>query len=213
MVLELSDFMIEHRFIILVDIIGYSELSDDQQVNIIESINDQTKEFINNGGYENDKIFSAFIPTGDGFYIIGDNVNSLFWGQVCIIFAVSLRNKVLDYIQSTGLKCEGIKIAIHYGTTKRFIDITDRENYTGSGMNETARLLTPKNQDEITEISKEFYDHNNTVVVSVEAFSKIDTNALKTLCKTEIFTLIVKHNKKINCRFVDTNKIYKLRKI
>lgn len=210
MVLEVSDFMVEHRFIILVDIIGFSELSDEQQVKIIESINEATKDFIKNGGYKRDHLFTAFIPTGDGFYIIGSDVNSLFFGQVCVFFAVSLRNKVLEMIQSTNLPCEGIRTAINYGTTKKFSDILENTNFTGRGMNKTARLLSPINNNKITEISNEFYRHNNSIIISDEALTKIEENSLKNLKLSNPFILIAKHNKEISCRFVDSDNIYNL---
>ena len=210
MQIEIEDVMTEHRFIILVDIIGFSELTDEQQKNIIEAVNKITNEFIENGGYSKDKLFSSFVPTGDGFYIIGSSKNSIMFGQVMVIFEISLINKILDLIESSSLSCEGIKTAIHYGTTLPFTDILGNENYIGRGMNETARLISPINNDGIELIAEKIYGHQNSVIISQKALSKIEDSQLKVLKISEPFTILAKHDKNIQCCFVNTDKIYKL---
>jgi hypothetical protein len=174
MVLKLKDFITEHRFVILLDLIKYSELSDEHQLEAINTLTDNSQKIIDESGFVKEDIFSSFIPTGDGFYIIGDERQSIFWSSACVIFVLKLRNELIKVIKSFSFKCEGIKIAIHFGTTLEFTDILGNKNYVGRAMNESARLLSPINKKQVSMISSEFYGHENSVIISQPALDRID---------------------------------------
>jgi hypothetical protein len=203
MSLKISDFMTEHRIIILIDIIGYSVLSDDHQLIVVKEITNKTKEFIKKGGYEKESIFSGFLPTGDGFYLVGDTYQSLFWANLCVAFALTLRNVLIDSFSAQGIHFEGVKTAIHFGATKMYTDIADNENYCGNAMNITSRLLSPRNNDEIDHLIRNFYNHNNIVVISKIALDKIGELPEIGIIQSENFTLKAKHGVKIECIFLD----------
>lgn len=203
MALDVSDFLSDHRYIILIDIRGYSELSDDQQLQVIQSVSVELESFIREGGYQKEQIFSAFIPTGDGFYIVGHETMSLFWGQMCIVFAISLRNLLLKKFQEVRLTCDGVRTAVHYGTTRTFIDIAEHENFVGSGMNETARLLAPINEQEVSAISQKFYGHENSVVVSKLALDKLQELPKTAIRLSDEFFIQAKHERSFACKFID----------
>lgn len=203
MLLDVSDFLTDHRFIILIDILGYSELSDDQQLQVIHRISAESKCFIRDGGYQNQRVFSAFIPTGDGFYMVGHETMSLFWGQMCIIFAISLRNILHKRFRELGLTCNGVRTAVHYGTTRTFIDIAGHENFVGSGMNETPRLLSPINKQEVSAISQKFYGHENSVIVSNLALNKLHELPKAGFRLSDEFYIQAKHDRSFACKFID----------
>ena len=203
MPLDLSDFMIEHRFLTLLDIRGYSELNDDQQVQVVQVVTNSSLKFLKDRGYEKSKIFSSFIPTGDGFYLIGHDVNSLMLSKICIIFAVSLRNELIKSFKTFDFKCQGVKIALHIGTTRSFRDIAGNKNFVGTGMNEIARLLSPKNKPEIAEITEKFYRHENSVIISQATLDKIGKIEFNNLRISDSFTIQAKHKRGFLCRFID----------
>ena len=206
MVLELSDFLKEHRYVILLDIRKYSELNDNQQVEIIKLITNESNNFLDSSGFGKEKIFSTFIPTGDGFYFIGDKYNSIFWANICLIFALSLRNNLLDSINKLDFNCDGVQLAIHFGTTLSYKDISNRENFAGAAMNETARLLSPINKDEIKEISHNFYGHENSVIISDRAYSKIEKTDNFGIKVSKPFTIRAKHKRSFKSYFIDSDE-------
>ncbi len=142
---SLTDYDFKHRIIVLLDIIDFSELTDDQELDLLKIINKELMNYLNQGGWQKENLFIGFVPTGDGFYLIGDLINSLVWGQTFIIFILSFRNSLLKRLKDINSSCSGIKIAIHFGRTLEFKDINDNHNYIGSGMNDCARLLSPIN--------------------------------------------------------------------
>ena len=206
MYIELSDIISDHRFLILIDVRGFSELPNDQQVQVIQALTNESQKLVTEGGYEKEKIFSSFIPTGDGFYLVGHEMISLIWSQICFVFALSLRNTLIQHIKSLEIPCQGIKVAIHFGTTESFIDIAGHRNYVGTGMNEVARLLSPTNNKEIKLIAQEFYGHENSIIVSQEALNKVEILKMKGLRLSNTFTLQAKHKQKFLCRFIDLPK-------
>ena len=163
MALDLSDFMTDHRVLILIDIVGYSKLPDEHQLFVIQEVTNTTRSFIEKGGYKKEKLFSGFIPTGDGFYLIGDTYQSLFWRNTCLVFSLVLRNVLVDSLSTHEIEFEGIRTAFHFGKTYSFKDITDKENYCGTSMNIPSRLLSPINKEEVEQRALEFYGHPNYV--------------------------------------------------
>ncbi|PIS29101.1 MAG: hypothetical protein COT43_04750 [Candidatus Marinimicrobia bacterium CG08_land_8_20_14_0_20_45_22] len=203
MTLDLSNFSKEHRFLILLDICCFSELTDDHQLKLINLVTSESKSLLHKGGYKEENIFSAFISTGDGFYFIGHKINSLFYANDCILFALSLRNTLIESFKKYNFDYKGVKLALHFGTTLPYIDITNRENFVGSAMNEIFRLLSPNNSQEIINISHDFYGHENTVIISEKALNKIGNLPNVGIRISKKFTIHAKHNKKFSCYFLD----------
>jgi class 3 adenylate cyclase len=189
--------------VILLDIRGDSELSDDEQLRVVRTITDEALKLMKEGGYKGEKIFVAFLPTGDGFYIVGDDMLSHIWGNMYVLFALSLRNALLKEIQTLPFSCRGVRMSVHYGTTLQFEDIAGHSNFIGAGMNEAARLLAPTNHEEIAAACSEFYGHEDSVVVSETALEKAGPLSALGIRISPSIMLKAKHDKVFLCRFVD----------
>jgi hypothetical protein len=205
----ISDF--QQAFVLLLDINGFSELSDDAQVKLIRLVNKVTDGLISNGGYQKEKIIRGYATTGDGFYLIGDYVSSQVWSQVYIFLAFSLRNAILRDVAQTKDKL-GVKIAIHFGRVLRFLDITGRPNFIGSALNECSRLLNPENREEVQKIKATIHNHDNFVIVSQVAFDKIPGFSDSQVRVSSTFSIRTKHGKTLECRLLemDLSHVYNL---
>jgi hypothetical protein len=206
--LDIQDFMKEHSYITLVDIIGFSKLSDDVQKEVIQDISNIALKRFEDGGYKKSLMIEALIPTGDGFYMVGNAYNSLFFPAIIIYLALSLKNEITDYIESNDHICEGVQLAIHFGTIVTFEDILRNKNYCGNGMNDASRLLSPLNKTDVEAIASDFFNDGNRVIISNDTWVKSDSSNNKKIRRTEPFLIKVKHNKEIECRFIDMDGIY-----
>ena len=203
MPITFNDLQFDNRIIILIDVIGFSESPDEKQVEILNALNNESKRYLKDSGLERDNMISAFIPTGDGFYILANMFDSLLIGVSFVVFALSLRNAILKKITASKAPFHGVKTAIHFGRTLPFRDIRDQINYTGPGMNECARLLSPINTQDVEAVAHTFYSHDNTVIISRAALEKIgDINDLPVKASNE-FTIRAKHDRTFICRFLE----------
>jgi hypothetical protein len=202
MPITIADLDFEHRFIVLLDINSFSELTDEQQVMMLKTVNEVSAKCLKEGRYESEKLFMGFVPTGDGFFLIGDYINSIVWGQMYIVFALTLRNTLLKSLAEFKLPSIGIKIAIHFGRTLKFDDIAGNSNFVGAGLNECSRLLSPVNVEEVSELRKAFYTHDNYVIISRLASEKLVKMPDMIRVSSE-FKILAKHNRTFICRFLD----------
>lgn len=152
--------------IILIDIAGYSLLSDEEQLHTVEVINTQLSkqihfmtEYMN---LRKEEVVLGFIPTGDGMYIL---INPQIRGYG-ILLGLSIRNYLL-WMSSEVLNrlYKGVRAGIHTGTVLSFSDVNGCTNYIGSGLNDCARLLSVKDED-----AMKFCGHTNYVVASESAY-------------------------------------------
>ena len=208
MELDIKDFLKDHSFITLVDIRGFSELDDEVQKEVIQDISNITLKRFEEGGYKKALMIEAFIPTGDGFYMVGNAYNSLFYPGIIIYLALSLKNEIAEYIESKDRICEGVQIAIHFGSIVTFEDILSNRNYCGKGMNEAARLLSSKNRDEVEAIAKSFFNDGNRAIISEQTWVKSNSAENQKIRRTDPFHIKVKHDKVMECRFIDMDGVY-----
>jgi hypothetical protein len=152
--------------IILIDVVGYSLLSNEEQLETVEVINTQLSKQIHfMAEYTNlrkEEVVLGFIPTGDGIYVL---INP----QICgdgILLGLSIRNYLL-WMSSEVLNglYKGIRVGIHMGTVLSFKDVNGCMNYVGSGLNDCARLLSVKDEDAIA-----FCGHTDYVIASESAY-------------------------------------------
>jgi hypothetical protein len=151
--------------IVLLDIIGYSLLSDDEQLSTVEVLQSDltnqihfTSELSN---LRNTEVVLGYAPTGDGMYIL---VNP----QICgygVVLGLSIRNFLLwlSRHQSNALY-QGVRVSVHMGRALSFTDVNGVTNYVGDGMNDCARLLSVADEDAI-----EFNGDKNYVIASETA--------------------------------------------
>jgi len=130
--------------IILVDVINFSKLSANQQLEIInfltKSYSNMIRKMLTNSNMKLEKLILGFISTGDGFFCI---LNPRLKGYG-VILGLSF-NHFSEQISKRYPYFEGIRIAVHTGEVREFQDILGNKNYIGDGLNECARYLEFKN--------------------------------------------------------------------
>lgn len=199
--------------IVLVDVVGYSLLSDEDQLRTVEIIQaDLTKEihFVTElTNLRKHEVVIDFVTTGDGMYVL---VNP----QVCgygIPLALSIRNYLL-WLSSHQANAVygGIRAAVHTGTVLSFPDVNGFTNYVGAGMNDCARLLAVSD-----EVAVRFCGDKNYVVASDTAcywFHKLFANhEAKQFLSTmkfrmsDLCEIIDKHKKAHNAYLVEAFRL------
>lgn len=129
--------------IILIDIINFSKLSVDQQLEIInfltKSYSNMIVKMLENSNMKLEKLILGFVSTGDGFFCI---LNPRLKGYGTIL-GLSF-NHFSEYISKKYPYFEGIRIAVHTGEVHEFQDILGHKNYIGDGLNDCARYLELK---------------------------------------------------------------------
>lgn len=130
--------------IVLVDIIDFSRLRMDEQLEIISYLSQTYKKMIlkmiKDSGIPMDKMVQGMIPTGDGFYCILHPSLRGFGSILGLSFI-----HFSDYISKEYPYFKGIRVAVHTGKIHRFEDILGHENFIGDGLNECARYIDIKN--------------------------------------------------------------------
>lgn len=186
--------------IILVDVVEYSLLSDEDQLRTVEVLQtDLTKEILFVTELTNlrkQEVVIDFVTTGDGMYIL---VNP----QVCgygIALALSIRNHLLwlSSHQSNAVY-RGIRVGVHTGTVLSCHDINGFTNYVGAGMNDCARLLAVSDEDTVN-----FCGDKNYVVASEMAcywFQKLFSSH-----EARQFLSIMKFRLSNLCKIIDKHK-------
>jgi len=130
--------------VVLIDIINFSELASEKQLEIISFLTQSYKRMIHkillNSNMSLEKLVLGFIPTGDGFYCV---LNPKFKGFGSIL-GLSF-NHFSDHIAKKYPYFEGIRIAVNHGVVNEFTDILGNKNFIGSGLNDCSRFLELKN--------------------------------------------------------------------
>ena len=155
-----------HTDMILVDFVGFSTLDDAGQFvsmsvvsRLMGGIMDRLA--VQSFGKKVEMVI-GWVPTGDGFYII---LNPKVIGTA-IFVALSLRQALMTRVnQTVGLK--GVRFAVHHGTAIPFDDVTGKRNYIGTGLNDVARLLSLKPEEDV--MARNFHRDDNFVIVSESA--------------------------------------------
>lgn len=129
--------------IILIDIINFSKLSANQQLEIInfltKSYSNMIVKMLANSNMKLEKLILGFVSTGDGFFCI---LNPRLKGYGAIL-GLSF-NHFSEHISKKYPYFEGIRIAVHTGEVHEFQDILGHKNYIGDGLNDCARYLELK---------------------------------------------------------------------
>ena len=130
--------------IVLIDVINFSKLTSDQQLEIItfltKSYRKMIEQMLSNSNMSLSRLILGYISTGDGFYCI---LNPRLKGYGTIL-GLSF-NHFSDQISKKFSYFAGIKIAVHTGIVNEFTDILGHPNFIGDGLNDCARYLELKN--------------------------------------------------------------------
>ena len=138
--------------IVLIDIIGFSNNSTQQQLQIITYLTKiyikMLQTLLDNSRMSFNKMIEGIIPTGDGFYCIL-NPKLRGYGVILGMNFIYFTEHIME--RHTGFS--GIKVAVHSGELYPFTDILGHTNYIGDGLNDCARYLQIKNLSESALIS------------------------------------------------------------
>lgn len=130
--------------IVLIDIIDFSRLTMDEQLEIISYLSLTYKKMIQKmliaSNISMNKMLLGIIPTGDGFYCI---LHPSLKGFGPILGMSFLHFS--DFIANEYPYFKGIRVGVHTGKVHQFEDILGHENYVGDGLNECARYIEIKN--------------------------------------------------------------------
>lgn len=155
--------------ILLVDLIGFSKLSNEDQYKTAVIMTNNLKEMmsilVGQAFLEEQEVVLAYIPTGDGFYVL---LRPELAGYG-IFLAISLRNALLVASKREGGLFCGVKISVHQGEAIPFTDITDSNNYVGHGLNDCKRLQEGANRIRSPKYNKPA--DNNYIIVSDAAYN------------------------------------------
>jgi len=179
--------------IILIDVISFSQLTADQQLEIItfltKSYSRMIEAMLVNSEMTLKKMVLGFISTGDGFYCI---LNPRLKGFGAIL-GLSF-NHFAEQISEKYPYFKGIRVAVHTGNIYTFTDILGHNNFVGDGLNECARYIEIKNYT------------ISTVVVSQEAYNNFEGFLQR---HRDFYTLLTEHQFKRSkaYTFVDKHNV------
>jgi len=126
--------------IVLIDIINFSKLHPEQQLEIISFLTRSYQRVIEkmlvHSQIALETFVRGFIPTGDGFFCI---LNPKYKGYG-VLLGMSF-NHFSEQISKKYPYFQGVRIAVHTGELTPFIDILNHENFIGDGLNDCARFL------------------------------------------------------------------------
>lgn len=135
--------------IVLVDIVGFSKRTDVEQYQIVrafEGVFEDLRIGMATSQAKNKKYLLSCISTGDGFYAV---LHPGVFGYG-VPFALGLWSLMLLRLEDYPNLFDGVRIAVHAGVAIPFKDLSGTQNFLGSGMNDTARLLSfPATTDDL----------------------------------------------------------------
>jgi len=130
--------------IVLIDIINFSTLKHNEQLEIITFLSKSYRKMIDkmllNSNISLDKMILGFISTGDGFFCVLHPRLKGYGALLGLSF-----NHFSEHIRERYSYFEGLRIAVHTGRVNEFQDILGHKNYIGDGLNDCARFLELKN--------------------------------------------------------------------
>jgi CRP-like cAMP-binding protein len=133
-----------------VDVVSFSKLEDEDQVEVIKTLMRYIKEsLLFRGQKETD---SRWSPAGDGGYLTFVNPQA---GKFAIDVAFSIFERVAG-AEGSSVKFS-IRAALHAGTVREEADLGRDTNIWGMGINTTARILSVSDQSQLL-VSRQYFD-------------------------------------------------------
>ncbi len=147
--------------IVLVDIIGFSQLDISAQHEIITYVSKTYRRILlamlRHANISLDQLLTGIIPTGDGFFCILHPDYQGFGPILALSFS-----HLSDLITDKYSYFKGIRIAVHTGEVQNFKDIMEHENFVGYGLNVCERYISSQKHS------------ISTVLISTEAYSALE---------------------------------------
>lgn len=148
-----SIFKKQNRGILLVDIVGYSKGNTEYQAAILNLFNQGFSRALNVILMpKNYPLVDQIIPTGDGCYIIFNEIVNDRFIRVALFIMSSIRALENDWMLQNKLDPKNqnhlsLRIGATFGELSYFTDISGKRNCFGEGMNEAARILVYGQKD------------------------------------------------------------------
>ncbi|MBF0626105.1 MAG: hypothetical protein HQL82_15020 [Magnetococcales bacterium] len=198
--------------ILLIDVVDFSLLSDEDQYITVLIINTGLAEAMNYIGLpvvmDEPDVVQGVVPTGDGCYVI---LNPKLAGFSPIL-ALGLRNILLFRSKQARRVFSGVRVSVHFGDVIPFKDATGKVNFIGSGMNDCARLQSIP--DHLKKVAEHFSNDKNWVNVSRECwdhstsrFDYLRISNMEFKCSDE-YSFKDKHDRTHVCRFLEMSRVW-----
>ncbi|MBF0368544.1 MAG: hypothetical protein HQL52_03715 [Magnetococcales bacterium] len=198
--------------ILLLDVVDFSTLRDEDQFTTVSIINHGIIDAIHFIGIpavlDEREIVRGMVPTGDGCYLI---LHESLMGYAPIL-ALGLRNIILFKSRQASQVFSGIRLSVHNGVVIPFQDATGKVNYIGSGMNDCARLQSLP--DHLKRTAESFSGDKNWVNVSQECWNasikKFDYTRFSQMNfrYSDEVGFKDKHNISHICRFLELSRVW-----
>lgn len=129
----------KEKFIILIDIVGFSKSSSREQLYKIYVFQRyiMTQVLSNRFSFSGKILIDLFVPTGDGCYIIADKCRE----EVALSFLENLMCGI-KFLSDGEKEPFAIRTSALMGKCIPFVDLARHRNYVGEGMNEASRILS-----------------------------------------------------------------------
>ncbi len=200
--------------ILLVDVIGFSKLSTEDQFKTVYLLSAEIKNLLKimlgQAFRKEQEVILGFVPTGDGFYLL---LHPAIAGYG-VLLALSLRTCILHVQKRSNSLFAGIRVAVHLGEAVPFTDIAGHPNFVGDGMNVCARLLGANERQSPTHglpvdtnfviassAALEYFEH--TFISSDTRRSFLDVIKYS---KSEMFSITDKHDIEHQAHFVEASR-------
>ncbi len=124
-----SDLELEIAHVLLIDVVGYSKLLVNEQIELLEALNRTVRETPRFAAAEAAGKLKR-IPTGDGMALLFfDNAESP------VKCALEISETVRDH------PTIALRMGAHSGPIRTVLDVNDRSNFAGAGINLAQRVL------------------------------------------------------------------------
>ncbi len=144
---------------ILIDIVEYSKRSQEHQIAVIYRFQDLLLSGVTSDEFHIKDAIDGFVPTGDGCYVI---IKPEFIPNTLDI-AEFILSRIQEYNEEkvSPLPIE-TRFAVHVGEADYILDLSERWNYLGNGMNDVGRIcgLIPPGDVNCIYISEEGSKHS-----------------------------------------------------
>lgn len=157
---------------VFLDVVAYTQKSIEAQCDIIKALNEIVKGVVGQLGIQSDSVI--YLPTGDGICMVLINPNLPYDIHVTvandILYAIDQHNQSL---QTDTRKFE-VRIGINQSEDNLVVDINERDNVAGSGINNARRIMDLADGGQIL-LSRIIYDILNKRDKYLNAFNKYIT--------------------------------------
>jgi len=182
------------RYVFL-DIIGYSKLTIEVQVFIVEALNKVVHTALKDNGVQ--KKGRVLIPVGDGIGIALLNAAGKYDSHVSL--SLSILQRLEEYNQQADEKNKfQMRIGVHQNTDVLVTDVNGKPNVAGTGINVTSRIMGLADGNQIL-VSRVVYDELYTRELYKERLFKLSSIEVKHGLLLDVYQYIQEDFQGLDC--------------